>query len=324
MERDPLFSAASFAGGAPSLHNSQPWHWYVGREILELRLEPDRVLPSSDPAARLAVLSCGVALHHARLHLAAAGLVVTVQRVPDVGDPGLLARLHLVATAAPDRDAVRLADAAAVRRTDRRELPGAPVDYHRIHRVRAAVRAQGPELTPLLPLQVLALGRTVELARAAEATHAGRQRELSRWVGVERRTGAGVPAGALPAGPHRVITPAQALRRPGADLVADSREHAAVFTLLHGPAGRRGDWLRAGEGLSAGWLTATALDVALLPLSLVLEGGELPPGLPGGTDQPYLVVRLSTGTPDPLPPTPRLDPEVTVTTVVQRRRLPRG
>jgi hypothetical protein len=61
-----LAEAARVAGLAPSIHNTQPWRWRVDGDVLELYSEPIRQLHESDPGARLMVLSCGVALHHAR------------------------------------------------------------------------------------------------------------------------------------------------------------------------------------------------------------------------------------------------------------------
>src|SRR5262249_18360235 len=66
-------AAAEFAGHAPSIHNTQPWHWRVTGDLLELYAEPARQLTTSDPDGRLMVLSCGTALHHARIALAAEG-----------------------------------------------------------------------------------------------------------------------------------------------------------------------------------------------------------------------------------------------------------
>ncbi|GAA3450211.1 hypothetical protein [Dactylosporangium matsuzakiense] len=48
-------------------------------------------------------------------------------------------------------------------------------------------------------------------------------------------------------------------------------ERRATFALLYGHADEPEDWLRTGEALSAGWLTATAAGVSVLPLSAVVE-----------------------------------------------------
>ena len=90
-----LAEAAAAAGYAPSIHNTQPWRWRLAADTLELRLVRGRVLPVTDPEGRLATLSCGVALHHARVALAAQGWHATVTRMPRDDDPDLLSRLHV-------------------------------------------------------------------------------------------------------------------------------------------------------------------------------------------------------------------------------------
>ena len=62
---------------------------------LELYAVRERQLPATDPQAQLLTLSCGTALHHARVALAAEGWSATVERFPDPADPSLLARLTL-------------------------------------------------------------------------------------------------------------------------------------------------------------------------------------------------------------------------------------
>jgi hypothetical protein len=91
--RTVLRRAALFAGRAPSIHNSQPWRWRVTDQALDLFLAHSRVLRSTDPRARLALLSCGAALHHARVYLAASGCLAVVRRLPVRADPDHLAQV---------------------------------------------------------------------------------------------------------------------------------------------------------------------------------------------------------------------------------------
>jgi len=305
----PLAETALFAGRAPSLHNSQPWHWYVGPELLDLRLEPCRVLRWSDPHARLAVLSCGAALHHARIHLAAAGLRASVVRLPAADDPYLLARFVVDGPAPRDQDAIRLVQAATRRHTDRRESPGAPVDMHRVGSVRKAVQADGADLTVLRPHQVYLIGEAAVLAREAEEADPGRQSEVADWVGGDRPLGTGIPASALPADPYQVTAPARALRRAGSALITEARHHCTVFAVLDTPADGRLDWLVAGEALSAGWLTATEHDLDVLPLSIVTEVAGSRDRIRSLLDHagiPQLVIRFAAAGQGVARPTPRL------------------
>lgn len=310
-----LAEAALFAGRAPSLHNTQPWHWFMGADLLELRLEQRRVLRSSDPDARLAVLSCGAALHHARIHLAAAGRRAEVVRLPDPRDPDLLARLSIGGPVPRDHDAIRLVRAATLRHTDRRDDPGALVDMHHVRGVRKAVRAGGADLTMLRPQQVFDVGEAAVLARGTPDAGPGWQAEVAGWLGGDRPYGTGIPARSLPPDPYLVTAPARALRRAGSALITEARHHTAVFAVLHTPGDGRLDWLVAGESLSAGWLTATEHGLAVLPLSVVTEvagSRDRIRAVLGWAANPQLMIRLATAGDGSAWPTPRLAPSAFV------------
>jgi hypothetical protein len=314
---DLLTQAAVFAGQAPSLHNSQPWRWLVGSDTLELRLEPGRVLGTTDPDCRLAVLSCGTALHHARIELAAAGWRTTVRRFPDLADTDHLASVEIEDQAPVEPVTARLVQAVARRRTDRRGAPSAPLDYDKLRTIRAAVRREGADLKLLHPGQLFTLAEANDRARAAEADDPEWQVELTGWIGDGTAPGAGVPRAALSGGPATDAALATALRRDGTTLITDSHHHASIFAILHGPGDERANWLTAGEALSAGWLTATGLAVSVLPLSIVVEvasSRSMIQRLLGGYELPYLALRFAaaaTGQPESSR-TPRLPAEATV------------
>jgi hypothetical protein len=59
---------------------------------VELYADRHRQLDVVDPDGRLLLISCGIALHHARTALAAAGWTATVDLLPDPSLPDLLAR----------------------------------------------------------------------------------------------------------------------------------------------------------------------------------------------------------------------------------------
>ena len=102
--------------------------------------------------------------------------------------------------------------------------------------------------------------------------------------------------------------------------VTDRNDAAATYAMLYGPSDRPESWLRAGQALSAMWLYATQRQVALLPLSAVIEqptARRLLHQLLSHRGHSYLAVRIGIADTDqpPLSPTPRLPASVTVKVV---------
>ena len=114
-----IAKAIHLACRAPSLHNSQPWRWIVGEAAVDLFADHERVVRSADRTGREAIISCGAALDHFRIAMAAAGWKTNVDPFPNPSDRDHLASLdftpaHYVTTAERDR-----AHAILKRRTDR-------------------------------------------------------------------------------------------------------------------------------------------------------------------------------------------------------------
>src|SRR3954462_217561 len=82
-----LAEAAEAAGFAPSIHNTQPWRWRVAAAGLGLFAARERQRGVPDPGGRMLHVSCGAALHHARVALAAEGWTTETLRLPDRADP---------------------------------------------------------------------------------------------------------------------------------------------------------------------------------------------------------------------------------------------
>ena len=64
----------TLASRAPSVHNTQPWRWLVGSQSLHLYADTSRQLPNTDPDGRDLISSCGAALNHCVVALAALGV----------------------------------------------------------------------------------------------------------------------------------------------------------------------------------------------------------------------------------------------------------
>jgi hypothetical protein len=156
-----LAQAARMGGYAPSIHNTQPWRWRVSGADLELYAVPDRQLAVTDPSGRMLTVSCGAALHHARVELAAAGWAVTVGRMPEEADPDLLARLTVTGHTDVTPAAVRALQTLRIRHTDRRPVSDTPVSAAALDAMRQAAEAEGAGLHILRPDDL------IELASAA-------------------------------------------------------------------------------------------------------------------------------------------------------------
>ncbi|WP_327004473.1 hypothetical protein OHA72_57175 [Dactylosporangium sp. NBC_01737] len=116
---------ATFAAlSAPSVLDTQPWRWRIDEDRIELHADWRRRLADIDPDGRLLLMSCGAALHHTRVALAAEGVGVDVLRFPDSGDPDLLAELRYTGPAERAPGSGALFRAIAVRRSDRRPFAG--------------------------------------------------------------------------------------------------------------------------------------------------------------------------------------------------------
>lgn len=283
-------------------------------------MHPDRErqLPVADPEGRLLTISCGTALHHARIALAAAGWEPVVQRFPDPEQPELLARITLGAHIGVAPEAMHHFQTAEIRRTDRRPLSNVPVPPDAIAAVRDAVAEQGARLHVLRAEQVSVLAVAVARAEALSAEEEPLREELARWVGGSRPEGTGLPDASIPLQPPHTTVPQRDFGAPGTlTAPGEGTDRYATYAVIFGDQDNPAGWLPAGEALSAAWLVATEHGVSLLPFSAPVEASVTRVTLLGilsGLGQPYLAVRL--GIPDPdhagPPHTPRLDPTQTV------------
>lgn len=308
-----LDQAARASLHAPSVFNTQPWHWRITDDTMALHADPARRLDNTDSDGRLLMLSCGAALHHARTALAAAGWSAEVTRFPDDTQPELVARIRLGGQVPPDPETQRMAAAIPRRRTDRRAFGERPVTERELTSLRRLVESEGAYLHVVRPDQIATLAVSAELAGGAELDDPNYRAELRRWTNRPGHAGDGVP-------PATAVRPA--LRRvPVRDFAPDTiaglhagaaHDQGAAFVVLFGAGDSSADLLRGGEALSALLLLATADGLATAPLSDVIEvewPRHLVRGLLAGIGEPFLVVRLGYATsPEPLPPSPRRDP----------------
>ncbi|WP_037070406.1 Acg family FMN-binding oxidoreductase [Pseudonocardia acaciae] len=308
IDRDTVRRAIELATRAPSIHNTQPWRWLLGERSVHLYADLKRWLPATDADGRDLLLSCGAALHHLRIALAAAGVGAAVHRLPNPGEPDHLAALELSPGRTRDAD-LRMASAIAIRRTDRRAYQDWPVPEPYLAELTAAAAAQGATLRVITEdrprNQVL---HAIHEAATAQPATPGYDLELALWSARDASPD-GVPAANLPTRPSAAV-PAARRFRPGELADRGGAPDRSTLLVLGTASDDRLCQLRAGEALSAVLLLATASGLATCPLSQPLEVGHtrryLRDQVLGGTLCPQVILRLGWAPSRPaLPATPR-------------------
>jgi nitroreductase len=307
-----LREAAEKALAAPSIFNTQPWRWQISDGTLRLWADRERQLLVADPDARMLTISCGVALHHARVALAAAGHQSVVRRLPDLGDPDLLAEIRIAGRHTPTDSEVRLQEAIRLRHTDRRAFSqGVPVEA--VPALIDAAESQQAHLHLIRPEEVATLALAAVRADAIQLSDGDYRRELIRWTHRPQWSNDGVPTStaverAPRAVPVRDFAPFGQPAMPAGPYSDVGAQYAVFFTDEDGPA----DWIQAGEALSAVLLTATSLGLSTAPISDVTELAvtrEQLRHLLADIGVPQLAVRIGQAPPGAPPSVPRRNPD---------------
>ncbi|WP_432479291.1 Acg family FMN-binding oxidoreductase [Nocardioides sp. GXQ0305] len=255
---------------APSVHNTQPWRWRFDGRAVELRADHARQLRVSDPAGRNLVISCGAALHHALVAAAGLGFTASVARLPDPGDPDLLARVELRPDRRPTPADTSLLEALRDRRTDRRRFTSWPVPEEQLVTLAEHASRRGARVLPLTGVTARrTVERLIDRAVAAQVAEPALAEEQRAWT-TASPTG-GIPASSLPPQDHPEERRDRFERRtPRA--MADARvvasDQVLAFCTARDDTAAR---LDVGETLSSVWLRAQQIGLSLVPLSQVIE-----------------------------------------------------
>jgi nitroreductase len=312
-DENTLRAAVALACRAPSVHNSQPWRWEIGAHSLHLYADRSRNLPSIDPTGADLVISCGAALHHVRVGLAALGWRAVVHRLPNPSRPDHLAAIEFQARE-PGEALVALSTAIPRRRTDRRAFSSWPPPDEILEQLVVRARNEGVEAQVVTGRARDELLIAIEKAAATQEADPAYRKEIREWSGVYPGASAGVPAANIPSGSHQYGNLRMREFAPGELIQADRRllgEDAGALLLLSTSSDDDLSRLRAGEATSAVLLEATSAGLATCPLSQPLEVVEtkelVRDRVLGGATCPQLVIRIGWAAfnADPLPATPR-------------------
>jgi len=284
----------SLAVRAPSVHNTQPWAWRMRPEGIDLYADQSRRLDAADPAGRNLMISCGAALHHLRVAASASGLHPEVARMPDPADPDLLAQVRFAPAPLPRTAAADLR-AIQERCTDRRRFTSWPVPAERLNLLAQAVEDDGGQAVPVTDVtDRFRVDLMVARAHRLQERDAAIVAEAQRWT--DRNAYDGLPSDHLPARP---IVPDRLPSRFDEGLLPDDGQEVESgdgVIVVCGDDDSRASWLRAGESLSALWLTAVRDGLSVVPLSQVVEVAETRDALQhqvlGDLAVPLLLVRV--------------------------------
>ncbi|HTM85217.1 MAG TPA: NAD(P)H nitroreductase [Mycobacterium sp.] len=273
LSNEMIKDAVALACRAPSLHNSQPWQWVRNQGGLQLFLDSSRAV-YTDETGREALISCGAALDHLRIALAAAGWRAVIERFPNPDNPQHLATVTFDPAEVTDDDCQR-ADAILVRHTDRLPL-AAPDNWAAIEPLLfdSVSNAAGGAVR----LDVMSEDARPSLAEASQLSESSRlydgayHAELDWWT-APFDVADGIPQSSLVSAAEsdrvdvgRVFpVTGNGYRR------ADVGEDEAKIVLLSTAGDGRADAVACGEALSGILLECARMGLASCPLTHITE-----------------------------------------------------
>lgn len=267
-----ITGAVQLACRAPSLHNIQPWRWVVGNTSVDLFVDPDRAVTATDRSGREAIISCGAALDHFRVAMAAAGWDTNIDQFPNPNNLDHLASADFAPVDYVTPARRERADAIPRRRTNR--LPfGAPKHWGSVEPVLRSAFDQDAVF-----LDVLTDNARPQLAEASRLTDSLRryddsyQHEL-RWWTSPLREAEGIPDSALvsQSDARRVDVNRRFPVDPSDERSSAGTYDQAKVLVLSTPRDTRADALNCGAALSAILLECTMAGLATCPVTHLTE-----------------------------------------------------
>jgi nitroreductase len=306
-ETKALFKkAVQRASLAPSVHNTQPWHFVVRPDVLELHADNDRQLRALDPTGRQLVISCGCALLNARVGLAA-DRMVDVHRLPDAAQPDLLARLTVLDESAPWTPLVRLDPVIGRRHTNRRDFFDQDVPPDVIYELTTAAEQEEASLVQIVrPEHKMVAAQLSQEAEAIQNADPRYRAELETWTTTDLHRTDGVPVYAIPhtderSEPTSLVRNFDVAGKGWMPRLQQSSLNHCLMVLGMAESNRLA-WLRGGEALQRILLEATRLDYVVSLASQVVEVPSTRDRLRKELDlefHPLLLMRIGRAAPTP-------------------------
>jgi nitroreductase len=293
---------------APSSHNTQPWHFVIQKNQIELYADRTRRLPVIDPDDRELIISCGAALANLCIAIRHFGYESDVTLGAQPNDANLIATIGLGRERKPTCQEQILFQTIPRRRTNRSAYENTPISRSLLGELRFACSDQGISLTDFSGReQKLKIARLIGDGDRRQMSDPAFRTELAYWTRsakVESRDGIPCYAQHLP----RVLdfaAPFMARLIRTFDMGdftaardADLANASAVLAVLSTPVDSPADWLAAGIALEHVLLTARASGVWTSFLNQPIEVPELRSALrdlTGCPGTPQVLVRMGYG-----------------------------
>ena len=275
------------AARAPSVHNTQPWRFRIGRSAIGLYCDQRRKL-RVDPIGREMLISCGAALFGLRLAVRSLGYLPVVELLPDPTVLRLLARVSLGAAEPMTVLEREMLKAMPHRHTHRGAFVADPLPAGLLAGLQHDALAEGAELVLVDPgIAYQRLAGIVNMASHRLDLDPYARADVRQWT----RSAAspardGVPAHALATTADRRSGRRSGRLRQrdfdlgrGLGLLPADGPLPAVTAVLLTPGDSRADWLRAGQALyrlllhaASRWVFAS---LYTQPLEAVAIRGEI-------------------------------------------------
>jgi hypothetical protein len=296
LDAQTITSAVTLACRAPSLYNCQPWRWVAKRGVIDLFADHSRIGHATDTSGREVILSCGAALDHLRVAMAARGWDSKIDWFPNPNNPDHLASIDFSPMSFVTEAHRRRAEAILQRHTDRLPM-AAPTDWDSFETLLRSAFSPDDAILTVLPKQ--ARPRLAEASRLTEALRrydSSYHAELSWWTsGLEPDEG--MPPGSLPTLEENRLVGVDrefpTVRRDDRTRVVGP-DHAEIL-VLSTVDDTSDQVLRCGEVLSTVLLECTMAGLATCPLSHMIElstSRDIVADLITRAGRPQLLIRI--------------------------------
>jgi nitroreductase len=284
----------SLASRAPSLHNSQPWRFVAAGDTVELWASRDRALPATDVDGRELEISCGAALGHLELALAAAGRCPRTTLVPDPATADLLAVVDVSQAGSPTVAESLLAEQIPLRHSNRHPFTARAIDAAVVPELMRMASAAGAWL---LLLHADDRGDLAVLVQEAEQDQLKSEeyvRELGAWTSRDPARPDGISLDEVPDDASHAGIAVRAFdleALPSADRLLDD---APVLVILGTERDDTAAHLCAGRALSAVLLHLEAVGLSVSIHSQPTERASTRASLRrrAGIGEPQLLLRI--------------------------------